>query len=121
MDITGWTLGDISNPTRHPFGDRSIAPGGGLVMFDSGSNPEVPGSITSSPGSISLNDSGDQVTLRDDGGTIQNSVAWSRFTSGMALNRTRDGTAAALRADHDEIPGAVGSTSPGTHVDGTPW
>jgi hypothetical protein len=120
--LDGWTVGDAINPARHVFvAGTTLAAGQSLVLFDSGSHPEVAGSITSSTGTLSLNNSSDQVRLRDASGVIRNAVSWTGSSSGVSLNRSTDGSAEALLIDHNALTGAVGNSSPGLRADGTAW
>lgn len=120
--LDGWSLGDAVNPERHVFGSGDvIPPGGAIVIFDSGDHSAIPNASTSSSGSLSLNNSGDTVTLRDATGGVVSVVSWSGSTSGISLNRALDGDADALLEDHDAVPGATGDSSPGTQVDGAAW
>lgn len=122
IDISGWTLGDETNPVRHVFAAGTVlGPDGALVLFDSGSHPEVPGSIVSSTGSLSLNNDEDEVVLANADGVLIDLVSWTASTSGVSLNRVVDGDPTATLADHDTLGGAVGTSSPGERLDGTSW
>ncbi|MCO4771179.1 MAG: lamin tail domain-containing protein [Deltaproteobacteria bacterium] len=120
VDLTGWTLGDTAEPDRHVF-SGTLGPDEALVLFDSGSHPEVPGSLTSSSGSLSLNNSNETLTLRNADGIVVDTVAWTASTSGVSLNRVTDADPAATLIDHDTVLGASGTSSPDARVDGSPW
>lgn len=119
-DLSDWTLGDAVNPARHVFAfNTTLVPGASLVIFDSGSHPEVPGSIVSSTGSLSLNNTGEVVELRDSEDVVISAVQWTSSASGVSLNRQLDGDPLAPLVNHDEV--GTGASSPGTRADGTPW
>lgn len=119
-DISGWMLGDAVNPSRHVFAAGTVLqPGDAIVLFDSGTHPEVPGSIVSSTGSLALNNTAELVTLNDTAGHQRDAVTWKAATSGVSLNRSTDLDPNAPLVNHTTIAGAVGSTSPGLRVDQT--
>jgi len=121
-DLSGWTFGDASDDERHVFEAGTVlAPGEALVLFDSGSHPDVPGSIVSSSGSLSLNNSAETLTLHDADGALRDEVGWSGSSEDVSLNRAIDGDPDSPLIDHDDVPGATADHSPGAQVDGSPW
>jgi len=121
VSLDGWSFGDASNPARHTFGSLTLGPDEAIVLFDSGSHPEVPGAIVSSTGSLSLNNSNETLTLTNADGIVVDTVGWTSSSEAVSLNRVVDGDPNATLTDHDQVPGAVGSSSPDARVDGSPW
>lgn len=119
-DLSDWIIGDLIESERHRFAQGTIlAAGASLVLFDSGSHPEVAGSIVSTTGSLSLNNAGDLVELRDAAGAVVSAAQWTRSTSGVSLNREVDGDPRSPLVDHDDI--GSGPSSPGRTIDGALW
>ncbi len=115
-DLTGWTVGDAVNPARHVFGSTVLAPGESTVVWDGGGHP---GDALATTGVLSLNNSGDMVTLHDDSGALRDAVTYGAAPSGTSLNRADDGSPDAILAPHDEV--GSGDSSPGTRADGSAW
>ena len=118
-DLAGWVLGDLADTHRHVFGDVTLEPGDAVTVFDSGDHSDVHNTDTASSGRLSLNNSGDVVTLYDLDFDIHDQVTWTRSADGVSLNRSTDGAAGTELVDHDEVSDA--DTSPGTRADGSPW
>lgn len=118
VDLTGWTLGDEANPVRHTFDGTVIEPGDGIVVFDQGDHSAIDRAINSSTGSLSLNNTGDTLSLVDATGAIIDEVVYHSSKSGMAWNRKEDMAKDAPFTWHDEVLDAAGTLSPGTRVDG---
>ena len=121
VDLTGWTLGDEANPVRHAFDGTIVEPGDGLVVFDRGDHSAIDKAINSSTGSLSLNNTGDTLSLVDASGAVIDRVDYSSSRSGMAWNRREDRAKDAAFTWHVDVEDAVASLSPGTRVDGNPF
>jgi hypothetical protein len=90
-------------------------------VFDSGTHDTVSGAVSASSGNLSLNNSGDVITLFDTGGEPVDAVHYDNATSGKSLNRLDDGNPDSPLDYHDQVSGAVGTSSPGLRADGTAW
>ena len=115
-DLEGWRLGDLSRNDRHLFADVVLEPGEALLIWDRGEHSE---GILSSSEQLSLNNSGDVVTLYDADGDIHDSVAWTSTSAGVSLNRAVDGSAGQDLVDHDTLSDLT--HSPGLRADGSGW
>ena len=121
VDLTGWRLGDELSPDRHVFEGTVIEPGDGVVVFDEGDHSAIAKAIVSSTGSLSLNNTGDTLSLVDASGAVIDRVAYSTSRSGTAWNRREDRAKDAPFTWHGDVPDAVDARSPGTRVDGNPF
>ena len=65
VDLEGWTLSDAL-AVRHTFSGARLSPGEVLVLFDRGEHDDVTNAINSTTRTLSLNNSGDTLTLRHD-------------------------------------------------------
>ena len=120
VDLSGYSLTDAS-AKRHLFSAGSqIGAYEFLVVFGGGS-PSLPGINwqTASTGSLSLNNSGDTLSLFDPGLNLIFSVAYGDIAGGdqsIVLSPEAEGSDFIL---HSEAPGAGGALfSPGTLVNG---
>lgn len=120
LDPTGFTLCDASGAC-HTFGLPVLLPGEAMVLFDRGEHSDVDGVRVSDEGRLSLNNSGDVLTLTDAEGAEHDRVEWTSSTSGHALNRAVETDFDASLVRHNSVDGATGDQSPGTRVDGSPW
>ena len=94
LDLTGWTLHDASSP-RHEFASGPVLdPGEMFVVFGGGSPTGIPsGADVASSGGLSLNNTGDEVHLRDDQGVSRSVLVYgSEANSDQSLIRVPDGT-----------------------------
>ncbi|MEM7582322.1 MAG: lamin tail domain-containing protein [Acidobacteriota bacterium] len=126
VDISGWTLSDSLN-VRHTFPASTILPareaavvfGGGTPTGDFG-NAAANGLVfTASTGGVSLNNSGDTVTLKDDSGNVVQTMTYnSSGGDNQSLVRDPDFTNAPF-VKHTVATGSGGSAySPGTRISG---
>ncbi len=78
IDLTGWKLAD-ADQDRHTFLQGTIIPAkASLVVFGGGTPTSIPGVVqTATTGSLSLNDNGDTVTLKDASGTVIKTVTYN--------------------------------------------
>lgn len=126
IDISGWTFSDESD-LRHTFPEGTvISANGSLVLFaDDNVNPQgnFGGAVVQSSNvsaSLSLNNSGDVITLADADGNTVVSVDYSDAANHQSI--VRDPEITGDFKPHSEVAGAGGSLfSPGTKVDGTPF
>ncbi len=127
LDLAGVTVAETGAPTvpRHVFAaGTTLAPGKAFVVWGGGA-PACPGVTqfaTASALLLSLNDTGDTVTVAT-GGATPVVIASKAFTDpeaavNVSLNRSPDvtGTTYVL---HTAVAGAVGAFSPGKRSDGT--
>lgn len=123
IDLSGWTLSDALS-IRHTFPANTIINAGqGIVVFGGGSpTGSFGGSIvqTASSGGLSLNNSGDTITLKDDADSLVMQVIYgSEGGDNQSLTRSPDITGDFVK--HSTASGSAGALfSPGTKLDGTP-
>lgn len=123
-DLSGWTLSDATS-VRHTFAaGTSLAAGKAIVVF--GGASAIPAGLTSavaaSTGTLSLNNSGDTVTLKSNTAAVISSFTYTSTLAaqdGVSMNRTPDGGSTASFVLHTALSSL--SSSPGTRVDGTAW
>src|SRR6185295_16263587 len=123
VDISGFKLSDGLN-VRHTFPASTIIPNGcGVVVFGGGTPTGVFGNVTvqiASTGTLSLNNTGDTVTLADAAAvTLATYTYGSEGGNDQSLTRSPDITGADPLVQHLTAAGAVGRFSPGTKVDGS--
>jgi hypothetical protein len=120
LDLTGWTISDaVRVRFRFPDGSR-LENKCAVVVFGGGSPSGLfGGSLVYTAGSLGLNNSGDQITLRDTGGSIQTSCSYgSEGGQDQSLTRSPD-LSPVVMILHSSAPGAGGRIfSPGTRVSG---
>jgi len=121
VDVSGWTLSD-ANGTRHTFANGTVIPAReALVVFGGGSptgdfgNAAANGLVfTADDGTLSLNNAGDTVTLRDELGAIVQEVTYgSEGGNDESLTRSPDLSNSPL-AGHTSVAGGGDRYSPGT-------
>jgi len=123
-NIGGWTISD-GTAVRHTFAaGATLNPGKAIVVFGGASAipPGLSNAVAASSGDLSLNNSSDTVTVRDGGGVVKNSFAYTSAlagTDGVSMNRTPDGTAAGVFVLHTSVSSA--QSSPGVRASGAPW
>ncbi len=104
LSARGWALRDAAGHVV-PLPDVVVAPGAALVVV----------------GTLYLNNGAETLELLTPEGVRLESARWDATSEGVSLNRRVEGDWEAPFVPHPEVPGAVGSSSPGTRVDGTPW
>lgn len=123
-NLGGWTLSDAVS-TRHTFAAATtLAPGRALVVF--GGASAIPtglgNAIAASSGGLSLNNTGDTVTLRSADGQTQAVVAYSSAlaaSDGVSMNLSPEGTASGQYVLHSSL--SATPASPGVRTSGTAW
>ena len=119
VSLEGWSLSDEVGSDRHVF-SGTLPAGGGLVIFDTGEHDDIPASILSTSTYLSLNNSGDTITLQNDSGEAIDVVSYTTSADGISWNRQRDGLAPLQGEEwvyHDDLSSLT--ASPGTLADGT--
>jgi hypothetical protein len=122
IDVSGWTLWDAT-AARHSFTPGTVlAPGKALVVFGSASGipAGVSSAVGSSTGALSLNNTGDTVSLRDAGGTSVDAFMYSSAlcaVDGVSMNLGQDatpGTGFVLHNSLSALPSSAGARVGGT-------
>jgi hypothetical protein len=135
--LTGWTLGDATEPERHrfPIGTR-LAPGAALVIFGSGLPIGNFGGATvqwaAFGGRINMNNAGDVMTLADPSGTVHSRISWGdcasvtcaaeHITGSLGINQAvvRSPELTGAWKPHTDLAAGV-FFSPGRRFDDTPF
>ncbi len=114
IDLTGWKLAD-ADQDRHTFPQGTIIPSkASLVVFGGGTPTSIPGVVqtTATTGSLSLNDDGDTVTLKDASGTVIKTVTYgTEAGDNQSIARNPDFTGDFVK--HTTIPTNAVRFSPG--------
>ena len=123
LDISGWTLSDaVKVRFRFPEGS-SLQDGCSVVVFGGGTPAgSFGGSLVYAAGSLGLNNSGDQMILRDEEGEIQASCSYgAEGGENQSLTRSPD-LGPGNMIPHTSAPDSEGRYySPGTRVNGQPF
>jgi len=121
IDISNWTISDAKN-VSYTFPSGTILPSNRAIIVFGGGNPSgnFGGAEIFTSGGLSLNNTDETVTLKDQNGNQIDQVTYGSTTEGVSLNRNPDGTGSTF-SDHDKVASAKGNYSPGTKVDGTPF
>ena len=120
VDLGGWTLSDFLR-VRHIFPDGTVvAADCAIVVFGGGSPTGSFGNaVVQVAGFLSLNNTGDTITLANSDSTIIAQVEYGT-EGGIDQSFTRDPDITGPFIRHPEATGANGARfSPGTRVDGT--
>jgi beta-lactamase superfamily II metal-dependent hydrolase len=124
IDISGWTLSDATS-VRHTFPAGTVLGGGkALVVFGgaAGIPPGTPGAGVASTGTLSLNNSGDTVTVKTSpakGGTTIDAFTYGSALAsqdGVSMNRSPDASDTGGFVLHTRLSSL--SASPGRSVNG---
>lgn len=119
VDLSGWSLHDSINP-RHVFPVNSILSADEILVIFGGGAPQLPGINwqVASSGGLSLNNSGDTVSLFDtDGQLVDQIVYGSEAGRDQSLARSPEGDGDQI-TQHLLLPDAAGRRfSPGFFVD----
>ncbi|MBU1429117.1 lamin tail domain-containing protein [Myxococcota bacterium] len=114
-DLSGWQLGDVTDPARHTFGATILAPGEALVVFDRGDHG-LDNAHAALTGRLSLNNADDVVTLLDAEGALVDAAAYYSSQEGVSLNRRDDGRPDVPFVPHTDLSDLP--SSPGVAADG---
>jgi len=126
VDVSGYSISD-ADQKRFAFPFGSVIPASEAVVIFGGGHPTgefgnatVNGLVFTS--SLSLNNGGDTITLKDGGNNVVETVSYgSEGGQNESINRDPEVTGTHF-AKHSAISGAGGRKfSPGTHVDGSPF
>lgn len=123
VDISGWQLSD-SVKVRHTFAPNTVLqPGKPVVVFGNALNipAGTPNAIGSSTGDLSLNNSGDTVTLKRSTTTVDQVKYGSSLAryDGVSMNRSPDLTPGATFVLHTGL--STAKASPGTNPAGVAY
>jgi uncharacterized repeat protein (TIGR01451 family) len=121
LSLSGWTLTDTS-ALRHTFPDGTTLPDGcALLVFGGGTPVGIFGNAivqTATSGKLSLNNTGDTITIADTDGMVVSEVAYGDFGD-LNQSLTRDPDLNGAFVPHSTATDSGGSLfSPGTTVDG---
>lgn len=116
LDVSDWKIEDEIG-TRYTFPDNTILkPNQGIVIFGGGvPTGDFGGSIVKTTSSLSLNNSGDSIILKNDSGLEILTHTYSSSSAGASETRSPDLTGSFT--DHSSAFNGT-SFSPGTSVDG---
>ncbi|MEC8422571.1 MAG: lamin tail domain-containing protein, partial [Myxococcota bacterium] len=118
--LEGITLSD-GNGLRHRFGPEMLAAGRALVLFDQGDHAGIPGASSATTGFLSLNNTGDTLTMSSRDGELMDFVAWDDAGPGESWTRAEDGNPGAPLVLHGDVSPDGRLASPGTRLDGSIW
>ncbi|MDA3930653.1 MAG: lamin tail domain-containing protein [Prolixibacteraceae bacterium] len=117
--LSGYTLSDGVS-TRHTFGSNiMLQPGEAIVVFGGGTPTGFTmRTYTASAGLLGLNNSGDQITLRDPSGNVIDSYSYGS-EAGNNQSLTRDPDITGSFVQHSTATGSAGALfSPATYING---
>jgi hypothetical protein len=128
VDVGGFTISDADGQ-RFVFPPGTLVPSGEVAVVFGGGHPQsefgnagANGLVFASHG-LSLNNTGDTITLKDSFGAPLESVTFGsgEGAANQSLNRNPDGGGISF-APHSTVPGAGGRLfSPGAQVNGSPF
>jgi len=115
VSLAGWSLSDEAQ-IRHLFAPQALIPGGGFFVVFGGGTPQGFSHVAvASSGGLSLNNSGDQVALRDAQAVLIDSFVYgAEGGRDASLTRSPDATGDFIR--HSEVSPLA--FSPGRTIDG---
>ncbi len=122
--LDGWTLSDEVR-VRYTFPEgTSLTAGCGLVLFGGGTpRGDFGGSLVFTAGSLGLNNTGDEITLRDADSAVVASCSYgAEGGENQSLTRYPDLSGGLPLVLHSQVPEAAGALySPGNRADGNPF
>jgi len=84
VNLSGWSIGDITNPHRHVFGSgTTLAAGASVHIYDGGSHRDA---VAASSGALSLNNDSETVTLWDASAAIVSTLSWRNAAEGAVIS-----------------------------------
>ncbi len=115
VSLAGWSLSD-SLSQRHLFDAADILePDQFLVVFGGGNPTGLTNAETASSGTLSLNNTGDSVFLRDASLALIDSYSYSTSTAGRSMTRFPDGTGSFVNhSTVSSLPYSPGKTTDGS-------
>ncbi|PTL84385.1 lamin tail domain-containing protein [Vitiosangium sp. GDMCC 1.1324] len=121
IDISGWTLSDATS-VRHTFPSGTVLGAGqSIVVFGgaAGIPTGTPNAVVASTNTLSLNNTGDTVTLKNGATTIDSFTYTSALAAqdGVSMNRSPDMSTTGGFVLHNTLSSL--SASPGRRVNGT--
>lgn len=122
VDMSNYTLEDGTS-TRHTFPANTIlAPGGVITVFGGGTPATSINGIVQTTGTLSLNNTGDTVTLKDDGGTTLDTHTYNGTDGSADQSLTRSPDKTGGFAQHSTADSGDNSLfSPGDELDDDPF
>jgi hypothetical protein len=119
-DLTGYTISDATG-VNHTFGAVTIPAGGSVVIFGGGTPTGIPGISNTSDSSLSLNNDGDIITLKNaTNNTIATYTYGNEANDEQSIGRSDDSTGGFVK--HTTIATNPVLASPGrTNVSGLPF
>lgn len=122
LNISGWTISDESS-TRHTFSSNPetiLGPGQAILIFGGGNPTGVfGGSLVQTTSSLSLGNSGETITVKDEIGNVLIEHTYSGATD---QSETRNPDLTGNFDDHASADSDDNSAfSPGTRIDGSPF
>lgn len=122
VNLDGYTLSD-ENSVRHTFSSITLNPNEAIVVFGGGSPTGfLSYAITASSGSLGLNNTGDDVILKNSSSFVIDSYTYgSEAGNNQSITRDPDLTGSSF-VQHSAATGSEGALfSPGNHIDGSPF
>lgn len=122
VNLYGYTLSDAFG-VRHTFSSITINPNEAIIVFGGGSPTGfLTYAITASSGSLGLNNTGDDVILKNNSGfVIDNYTYGSEAGNNQSITRDPDLTGSSF-VEHSTATGSGGALfSPGNYINGTPF
>ena len=119
VDLSGYTIEDGAG-LRHTFPAGTVLdPGIAVTVFGGGSPTGIPGVVqTASDGELGFNNSGDDVTLKDETGNVLLSVSYGS-EGGNDQSLTRDPDFTGSFTQHTQASSSGARYSPGETIEGT--
>lgn len=110
--LTGYTISDATG-VKHTFGAISIPAGGSVVVFGGGTPTGIPG-ITDTANGLSLNNTGDTITLKNSEGAVITTYTYgNEGNDDQSIGRNNDLTGGFVK--HSEISSNPVAASPGRY------